>query len=113
MNKRIIVIAATFLFSIPYFANATWYESQVVEVSARSQGGVDALYIRTESNPNPAECPGSWAGARWSSDGLSLNLASSIALTAKIAEKTVRFNIDDSSCDVSGLPKMNWIQMKD
>lgn len=103
-----------YILLLPLFlslnVNAIWFESKVVEVSTASNGH---LFIRTVLNPNPKECPGTWAGANWdpvTESGKSL--AASIALSAKAADRMVRFNIDDTKCGAGGLPLMNWIQQR-
>ena len=104
-------IGLAFLLStVASSASATWYESKVAEVTTRIDAGAEYLYVRTDSNPNPANCASSWAGARWGATGPSMNLAASIALAAKATSSGVRFEIKDSGCDAYGWPIMTWIQ---
>lgn len=98
------------LLFLSFFAHSQWYESKVVEVSTSSHG---YLYIRTELNPNPKGCPGTWAGAHWEAlNEASQKLAASIALSAKATDSLIRFHIDESKCGAGGLPVMNWIQQR-
>ncbi len=101
------------LLLISINVHSVWYTSSVVEVSA---WGIDdskpILFIRTQSNPNPAACPSKWAGAAWVNNDQSTNLAASIALAAKATNAPVKFAIDDSLCSANGLPIMHWIQIQ-
>lgn len=108
-------LIASLLTLSPLAANATglWFESKVVEVSTRADAGAEHLYIRTESNPNPASCVSSWNGAQWAATGASMQMALSIALSAKENNQTVRFQLDESACaQPSGNPVMKWIQVR-
>ena len=106
-NNLIALLIATFI-GLPSLALSDWFTSKVVEVSTRSDTG--NLYIRTESNPNPNNCPSVWNGAQWEGSGASLNLAASIALSAKATGSDVRFFIKTDVCTPSGNPVLQWIQ---
>ena len=106
-----LILFQTSLFSMPALSGPEWYVSKVVEVSTQASTG--ALYIRTESAPNPANCGGGFAGANWKDNNNdSKSLAASIALSAKAIDSEVRFQIDDSNCGEGAMPLMLWIQQQ-
>ncbi len=110
-KNNFIALIITISIGLPSLALGDWQISKVVEVSTRSDTGT--LYIRTESNPNPNNCASSWNGAQWEGNGASLNLAASIALSAKATGSKVRFYIKDDVCGLpSGNPVLQWIQMQ-
>ena len=109
--KSCLALALAFVLSTNVSAD-TEYIGTVVSVAARGVG-VERLYIKALpdggiTSPNPANCPGGWAGAAWITDGSSARYAGAIALTAKAANMKVRFTISDTSCYIDH-PVMTWI----
>lgn len=109
MNKLIPLLFL--IFSTSTYAASPWYTSKVVQVTTDAAGN---LFVRTELNPNPANCPSSWAGAVWGGESdKGHQLASSIALAAQMSNSEIRFQIDDTSCGLNnGWPKILWIQVQ-
>ena len=107
------IILLFFLMLLSHILHAEWYESKVNEVSAWGNAGdTPILFVRTDLNPNPANCPGTWAGSAWVQKGESMNLAASIALSAKATGDQVRFHVVDNQCSTNGLPIIDWIQIR-
>src|SRR5438093_7113302 len=109
--KFFLMLALAIGFSTNVSAD-TEYVGTVLSVAARGVD-VERLYIKAipdgaTVSPNPANCPGGWAGAAWITDGSSARYAGAIALTAKAANMKVRFAISGNSCYIDH-PVMTWI----
>jgi len=107
-----LIAASTIALCFSQSTFATWYTVTVKSVISRGDG-VERPYILTlpagqSTTPNPANCPGVWAGAAWASEGSSARTAAAIALTAKAMGSTVSVEISDTAC-FAGSPIMNWI----
>lgn len=111
-NRLFIGVVCSVLCVLSDSAAATWYNGKIAEVTIRSRDGVEAAYVRLDSNPNPANCGNAWAGAEWNGQGKSLNLTVGVALTAKSTGQPVRVHIDDVSCGSANWPQMDWIQIQ-
>jgi len=115
--KKLVLSFIYFVVTVSFSANvlATWYEGEVQEISSRGIE-VERLYIKVFpdgklESPNPAKCPGGFAGAAWITDGNSAKYAASIAIAALTTNRKVRLEIDDSKCYIDH-PMIRWITLQ-